>query len=255
MAEIVGHRGASHDAPENTLPSVRMGFEQGADAVEVDVFATADRRIVVIHDPDTKRVAGVKLDVGKSTLAQLRELDVGSWKGEQWAGTGIPTLEEVLEAVPEGRRLVIEVKCEKSALPHLERAIEGSGKRDRVLLISFSLPLIEQAKRMMRDVPAYWVYGFSLRERARWGNPTMHGLIRKAEKAGLDGLDLDGEGPDHPGVCRKAARQGHGPLRLDRQRPQAGQRTAGDGRHGDYDRPPWLHAAAVGALRLARITA
>jgi glycerophosphoryl diester phosphodiesterase len=62
-------------------------------------------------------------------------------------------------------------------------------------MISFSLPLIAQAKRMMRDVPAYWVYGFSLRERARWGNPTMHGLIRKAESAGLDGLDLAGEGP------------------------------------------------------------
>jgi glycerophosphoryl diester phosphodiesterase len=195
MAEIVGHRGASHDAPENTLPSVRLGFEQGADAVEVDVFATADGRIVVIHDPDTKRVAGVKLDVARSTLAELRELDVGSWKGEQWAGTLIPTLEEVLEAVPEGRRLLIEVKCEKSALPYLEQTIEGSGKRGQVVLISFSLPLIEQAKRTMRDVPAYWVYGFSLRERARWGNPTMHGLIRKAEKAGLDGLDLDGDGP------------------------------------------------------------
>jgi glycerophosphoryl diester phosphodiesterase len=195
MAEIVAHRGASHDAPENTLPSVRLGFEQGADAVEVDVFATADRRIVTIHDPDTKRVAGVKIDVAKSTLAELRELDVGSWKGAEWVGAVIPTLEEVLEAVPEERRLFIEVKCEKSALAALEHAIEESGKRERVAMISFSLPLIAQAKRMMRDVPAYWVYGFSLRERARWGNPTMHGLIRKAESAGLDGLDLDGEGP------------------------------------------------------------
>lgn len=195
MAEIVAHRGASHDAPENTLPSVRLGFGQGADAVEVDVFATADGRIVAIHDTDTQRVAGRKLDVAKSTLADLRELDVGSWKGERWVGTVIPTLEEVLEAVPEGRRLFVEVKCAKSALPNLEQVIERSGKRERVVLISFSLPLIEHAKRMMRDLPAYWVYGFSLRERARWGNPTMHGLIRKAEKAGLDGLDLDGEGP------------------------------------------------------------
>ena len=195
MAEIVGHRGASHDAPENTLPAVKLGFEQGADAVEVDVFATADGRIVAIHDPHTKRVAGVKLDVAKSTLADLRKLDVGSWKGERWAGTVIPTLEEVLEAVPEGRRLMIEVKCRVSARPTLERAIEASGKRERVALISFSYPLIAQAKRMMPDVPAYWVYGFSVRERARWGNPTMQGLIRKAEMAGLDGLDLDGQGP------------------------------------------------------------
>ena len=195
MAEIVAHRGASHDAPENTLPAVRLGFKQGADAVEVDVFATADGRIVVIHDADTKRVAGVKLRVARSTLAELRELEVGSWKGARWSGAVIPTLEEVLQAVPGGRRLMIEVKCASSALEQLERAIDESGKRERVTLISFSYPLIAQAKRMMRDVPAYWVYGFSLRERARWGNPTMQGLIRKAEKAGLDGLDLDAEGP------------------------------------------------------------
>jgi len=124
MIEIVGHRGASYDAPENTLPSVRLGFEQGADAVEVDVFATSDGRIVAIHDADTERVAGVKLDVAKSTLAELKQLDVGAWKGERWVGTRIPTLEEVLELVPEGRRLLIEVKCEK-------RALSDFGTRDR----------------------------------------------------------------------------------------------------------------------------
>jgi glycerophosphoryl diester phosphodiesterase len=208
MAEIVGHRGAAYDAPENTLPSVRLGFEQGADAVEVDVFATTDGCIVAIHDADTERVAGVKLSVAKSTLAQLRELDVGAWKGEKWVGTVIPTLEEVLEAVPEGRRLFVEVKCEKSALPHLERAIAASGKRERVVLISFSLPLVEEAKRMMRDVPAYWVYGFSLRERARWGSPTMEGLIRRAKKAGLDGLDLDCEGPITQAFVEKLRAEG-----------------------------------------------
>jgi glycerophosphoryl diester phosphodiesterase len=195
MIEIVGHRGASHDAPENTLPSVRLGFEQGADAVEVDVFATRDGRIVAIHDEDTARVAGVKLDVAKSTLAELKQLDVGAWKDSRWAGTTIPTLEEVLGLVPDGKRLLVEVKCEKSALPALDRVIEASGKRSQVVLISFRYPLIRDSKKLMPDIPAYWVYGFSLRERARWGNPSLGGLMSRAEKAGLDGLDLEGEGP------------------------------------------------------------
>lgn len=163
--------------------------------MEIDVFATSDHRIVAIHDADTKRVAGIRRDVAQSTLAELKKLDVGAWKGERWTGTKIPTLEEVLEVVPDGRRLLIEVKCRKSALPHLENAIEKSGKRSQVTLISFGLPLIREAKRLMTDVPAYWVYGFTVRERARWGNPSLDGLIRRAEAAGLDGLDLDGEGP------------------------------------------------------------
>jgi glycerophosphoryl diester phosphodiesterase len=195
MIEIVGHRGASYDAPENTLPSVQLGFEQGADAVDVDVFATSDGRVVAIHDADTERVASVKLDVAKSTLAELKQLDVGAWKGARWKGTTIPTLEEVLELVPEGRRLLIEVKCEKRALSDLERAIDASGKRSQVVLISFGYPVIRKSKQRMSDIPAYWIYGFGLGERARWGNPSLDGLIRRVEKAGLDGLDLEGEGP------------------------------------------------------------
>lgn len=195
MIEIVGHRGASYDAPENTLPSVQLGFEQGADAVEIDVFATRDDRIVAIHDEDTARVAGVKLDVGKSTLAELKELDVGAWKDPKWAGTRVPTLEEVLEIVPDGKRLLIEVKCEKSALPTLAQVVERSGKASQCVLISFRYPLIRDSKKLMPEIPAYWIYGFSLREKARWGNPTLDGLIRRAERAKLDGLDLVKDGP------------------------------------------------------------
>lgn len=195
MVEIVAHRGASYEAPENTLPAVKLAIERGADAVEIDVFATKDRHIVAIHDADTERVAGVRLDVAQSTLEELRALDVGSWKGERWRGTRIPTLEEVLHVIPEDRRLLIEVKCGKEALPDLERAIDASGKRTQATLISFSYPVIRSSKNTMPDIPAYWIYGFSVREKARWGNPSLNGLIRLAAKAGLDGLDLHGDGP------------------------------------------------------------
>ncbi len=66
--EIIAHRGASHDAPENTLAAFRLGFEQRADAVELDVHLSADGAIVVIHDFTTQRTAGLARAVGGQTL-------------------------------------------------------------------------------------------------------------------------------------------------------------------------------------------
>ena len=81
--EIIAHRGASYDAPENTLASVQLGWERNADAVEVDVYLSKDRKIVVIHDENTKRTTGHDGLVHKMTWAQLRQLDAGSWKLEK----------------------------------------------------------------------------------------------------------------------------------------------------------------------------
>src|SRR5205085_3299316 len=85
---IVGHRGASADAPENTLAAFRLAWEQGADAIEMDLRLTRDGRIVVFHDEDLRRVAGTKnkVKVEDLTSEELARFDVGSWKGERWEG-------------------------------------------------------------------------------------------------------------------------------------------------------------------------
>ena len=106
--DIIAHRGASHEAPENTLASVRLGWAQGADAVEVDVRQSRDGHIVVIHDAHTRRTAGVTRRVRAETLDELRALEVGRWKHRRHAGEKIPTLAEVIETVPPGKRLFVE---------------------------------------------------------------------------------------------------------------------------------------------------
>ena len=78
---VVAHRGASRDAPENTLAAFKLAWEQGADAIEGDFLLTKDNKIVCIHDKSTGRLADRKLIVKESTLSQLRELDVGLGKG------------------------------------------------------------------------------------------------------------------------------------------------------------------------------
>lgn len=193
--EIVAHRGASHDAPENTLPAVKLGWEQNADAVEIDVFLSKDGKSVVIHDEDTERTAGVKKRVDQQTLAELRALDAGRWKGEQFAGTRIPTLEEVLATVPAGKRLFIEIKCGPEILPELQTVLDHSGKRGRVVIISFGFDVVEQAKKRFPEAPVYWLYHFSEEEKKAYGNPSLADLIAKAQSAGLEGLDLNYRGP------------------------------------------------------------
>ena len=106
MVEIVAHRGASYDAPENTVAAIKLAWEQKADAAEFDVFLSKDGKIVVMHDKDTKRIAGVDRKVVDQTLAELRKLDVGRWKDAKFAGEKMPTLDEMLATVPEGKQRV-----------------------------------------------------------------------------------------------------------------------------------------------------
>ncbi len=206
--EIVAHRGASHDAPENTLPSVRLGWERNADAVEVDVYLSKDGKIVVIHDDNTKRTAGVDKPVVEQTLAELQELDAGRWKGEQWAGTRLPALDEVLATIPAGKRLFVEIKCGPEILPELETVLDHSEKRSQVVIIAFSFPVAEQAKQRFAEIPVYWLYGFSDREKKAYGNPSLTDLIAKAKGAGLDGLDVNYRGPFEKGFVEQLAAEG-----------------------------------------------
>jgi len=107
---IIAHRGASGTAPENTLAAINRAWELGADGVEVDVHLTKDDVPVLIHDPDTKRVAGTKMVVERNTYEDLSKLDVGSWKGPEFAGERIPRLAEVLETMPARKNFFVEVK-------------------------------------------------------------------------------------------------------------------------------------------------
>jgi glycerophosphoryl diester phosphodiesterase len=84
--EIIAHRGASHDAPENTLESIELGWKQQADAVELDIMLSKDGRIAVIHDKDTKRLAGVDRLVVEQTL---KNCELSTWAdGKTLAGKG-----------------------------------------------------------------------------------------------------------------------------------------------------------------------
>ena len=105
---VVGHRGASGHAPENTLASFERAIAIGADAIELDVHLSRDGRLVVIHDPNLARTTNGHGLVHEHSLAELQALDAGGWFDPAYAGERIPTFEQVLERI--GRRVPLQVE-------------------------------------------------------------------------------------------------------------------------------------------------
>lgn len=152
---VLGHRGASDDAPENTLAAFRLAIEQGADGVELDVWRCGSGEVVVAHDEDARRVAGSPLRVPDATLAELRALDVGAWKGPRFRGERIPRLLEVLEALP-GAVVNVELKSRGRDLRLAEavaRDLARAAAQGRVIVSSFDFRLVSAFRLAAPEVP------------------------------------------------------------------------------------------------------
>jgi glycerophosphoryl diester phosphodiesterase len=185
---IVAHRGSSFDAPENTLPAFRLAWEQGADGVEGDFLLTKDAQIVCIHDTSTKRLADKNLVVSKSTLQELRALDVGAWKHEKFKGTKIPTISEVFATIPKGKKIFVEVKCGPEIVPFLVKEIRKANlETDQVRLICFNTKVIKSFKENMPNYKAYWLSGFN-KKNGSW-KPSVDQVITTLQNCKADGLD------------------------------------------------------------------
>lgn len=188
--EIIAHRGASHDAPENTVAAMRLGYEQGADAGELDIYLTKDEKIVVLHDRDTARVSGVTNRPAETTLAALRQLPAGQWG--KWKGSSysekIPSLEEALAAVPKDKGIFIEIKCGPEILPELERVLKRSGLKERqIVIIGFGYDTMVEARARFPKLPLYWLVGADKDKKY----PPVEDLIAKAKQARFEGLNLE----------------------------------------------------------------
>lgn len=155
--EIVGHRGASFLAPENTMASVVKAVENGADAVEVDIHMSRDGKIVVIHDSSTKRTTNKDLLVLETNYSELAKLDAGSFKDDEFAGEKIPLLIEILDYLPEHVNIYIEIKATIDILPGLKQLLHNHPKKNQFRIIAFSIETITKAKSMLPSIPCYFL--------------------------------------------------------------------------------------------------
>jgi len=132
----IAHRGFSKAAPENTLAAYRKAIELRPDFMECDVRRTKDGQLIVIHDKTVDRTTNGKGLVADMTMAELRQLDAGSWVGPEFAGEKLPTFEEVLDLAKGQTVLVIEIKeaGTEDLVVEMIRSREMSGE---VMLCSF----------------------------------------------------------------------------------------------------------------------
>lgn len=238
--QIIAHRGASYLAPENTVASALLAWELGADAVEVDIYLSQDARLMVIHDGTTGRTAGTDLSVSKSLAAELRQLDVGSFKEAKYAGEKIPFLEEIIATVPPKKKLYVEIKCGPEVVPLLKQVMEESGKKEQMVIISFDLEAVAQAKKAMPQIPAYWVIGSRKYKQTNKILPHDTQWPQIAKQRGLDGLDVH-----YAGITKEfmeAVREAHQKLYVwTVDEPAEAQRLMDLGISGiTTNRPGWL---------------
>jgi glycerophosphoryl diester phosphodiesterase len=171
---VIAHRGASQEAPEHTLAAYDLAVRQEADVLECDLQMTADEVLVCVHDTTVDRTAGGTGTgrVDAHTLAELRAMDFGAWKGPEFAGERIVTFEEQLRRYRDGRagRFYVETKAPGEYGGRMEPALvdllgrldlvpagEADPDRAPVIVQSFDPASLEAVKRLAPSLPTAWL--------------------------------------------------------------------------------------------------
>lgn len=191
---IIAHRGVSFDLPENSLPAFNMSWNHAADGIEGDFHLTKDGAIVCIHDEDTGRVCKQNIVVRDSTLKELKALDLDC------QGTGnlqikIPTLAEVLEILPDGKKIFIEVKCGSEIVePLFSELTRSKLNSNDAVIISFHEKVIKEFKVIAPNYRALLLYSYKqLNRNSSEVGCNINNLIDVMRNIKADGLGTDNE--------------------------------------------------------------
>ncbi|UQZ35144.1 hypothetical protein C2I18_17395 [Paenibacillus sp. PK3_47] len=161
------HRGASAVCPENTMAAFRKSLELGATGIETDVQMTRDGGLVLIHDEKVDRTSNGKGYLKDQTLAEVRQLDAGSWFGPEFKVEPFPTLEELLDLLKDRDTVLnIELKNGVFMYPGMEEkviaAVRKYGMSDRVILSSFNHYSLAHCKTLAPEIRTGILYGDGL---------------------------------------------------------------------------------------------
>jgi glycerophosphoryl diester phosphodiesterase len=195
---IIGHRGASAHAPENTLVAFARALEAGADGIEFDVRLARDRVPVVIHDADLRRTALREGSVAALSSIELGMTDVGSWFNgrypararAEFAGASVPALSKVFEMYGGDALLYVEMKCDASESSRLAAEvaalIRSHSVIDCVVVKSFMLDAIKEIKRLNPRIRTAALF----ERKVSRPLPSMRRIIEQALACGADELSL-----------------------------------------------------------------
>ncbi len=239
-ADVIGHRGAAALRPENTMASVIKAIEDGADWVEIDVQETADDVVIVAHDSDFMKLAGVDIKVWDATMEDVAQIDIGSWFDPQYASERSPTLRDVLAAAKGRAKVIIELKYYGHDVDLENRVaaiVEEFGMQDDIATMSLKYPAVQKMKALRPDWRAGVLAATAVGDMSGLDGDFVAvnagmvtpGLIRSVHEAGKDiyawtvndplqmsslaSMGVDGLITDHPAMAREVlrVRAGMGP--------------------------------------------
>jgi glycerophosphoryl diester phosphodiesterase len=163
---IIGHRGISGKAPENTLASFRLALERpGIDGIELDVRLTKEEEVIVLHDRSLQRTTTGNGYARDYALHEIKEFDAGSWFNAKFIAERVPTLKEVLDLMGGRRWIDIELKSDfmhREPPGLLERkvleTVHSCGRTDSVFYTSFDHGMVRRIKEMDSDAATGVLY-------------------------------------------------------------------------------------------------
>jgi glycerophosphoryl diester phosphodiesterase len=172
---IIGHRGASGGAPENTLAAFRLAADLGAQAIETDLQLTRDGRLVLMHDDQLQRTTNGRGVVTAKNFDELRKLDAGSWfpkriiakrrSPARFAGEAIPCIEELFELARErdiGLYLEMKAPCAPGAEKAVVAAIHAAGAIARSTVICFDLGVLQRVREIDSNIALGYLFNKKL---------------------------------------------------------------------------------------------
>lgn len=184
----IAHRGASGTglAPENTLAAFEQAIQLGVDAIEIDVHATVDSQIVVIHDNALDRTTDTQGTVSEMSLDEVRRADAGTWVDPAFAGQRVPILEEVLELARHRAVVLIEIKADYIAERVLQ-IVSSMRADDQVVMQSFNADTVRRVRALDPGIPTAWLVGKLPRTPARL---RARRLVRQLLELGATALSI-----------------------------------------------------------------
>jgi len=194
---VTAHRGSSLVAPENTRAAVVRAIEDGSDFVEIDVQETADGIVVLIHDTDLRRLAGVNRNTWEVPYAEMKELDIGSWFSPEFSGERILTLKETIALVRGKAQLNIELKFnghDKDLEAAVEAVVRETGFESECILMSLDYGGIRKVTALNERLKTGLTLTAGIGDPTRFevdflavnANSVTRDLIERAHRAGME---------------------------------------------------------------------
>lgn len=158
--KVMAHRGASTEAPENTMAAFQKAIDDMADYIELDVQLTNNGEVIVMHDSNAYRTTGVDANIVNMTYKEVKTLDAGSWFSDEYVGENVPSLKEVLELTQGKIKLNIELKPADNGTAlakNTVRLIEKYNMVNDCVITSFSESALKAVKTYNQEIKVGYI--------------------------------------------------------------------------------------------------